>query len=843
MTHISPCGASPSGTANTLDSTSRSEPETAGFPMKPSGAPALRAIVGNEAARPFHIENDDSLLQRTAHNNPHLKYDPEVHDQVHAQERPNRNLQRVVTSLERERPKESAAEESHHVQCEQKSKKKRFQAVEWFSKLKEKFQGKKKRTIPLKRSKTESDASKKQPSESNPGHVESSQPKWSRHLSLDRKKSPIDPELPQNGFLKRLSIGSFSLMMGPDDPEIEQLEAESRRKLMEYKFIDIIGAGAQGTVTLRCHIPTSTQCALKSIPTAPSLVDSHVRQSFYREVEILRACRSHASIIHLRDSWESKHVVYQVFDIMTGGDASAPGVFHGITEEKAVRLISPIADALRFLHEKGICHRDLRPANVFLRRPLTRNEPLLGLETIPVLSDFGIATYIQNSGRLAIPFRNTPVHLAPELMLDARFTTASDCYGLGIYAVQVVLHRAPDMKEVRCPDEISDTLWRKLTEVAKSTLKGLVDVEPMDRMTAAEFCGGEWVKACDVDEVPFGKPNMQPPLPTEVVRQIALNLSLGDVANIAMASKSTFTSVIMHDPSFARQHLAALSRHHKTFWHLLDAHGIKGTSWLAIPFTYKVAILASVFGSESLDPEEQKLSIKPHHPPQDLDISNIVIEDISDSGSDWEDENELETVEAEVQKKGGDSDLDDWERWRVSPAMAVRIYHELLHTRAFNIAVQKNAPFVVACAMGYTQVVTELLQNPQVNPADDENSALFYAASEGKEEIVQLLLQDGRVSAGAFGNQPLMVAMEEGKKSVVQLLLADANVRRHLDRDQQGFCLYWAACHNFVEFVHGFLEHGSIEDIYCLRAQKGAEERGHREVSEILSGWLRTNKK
>ncbi|KAJ3211583.1 hypothetical protein HDU83_002335 [Entophlyctis luteolus] len=278
-----------------------------------------------------------------------------------------------------------------------------------------------------------------------------------------------------------------------ENAETITAEEESYRKLKEYKYIKLLGAGAQGTVTLRLHLPTSSIRALKSIPTAPSAVDSNVRESFRREVEILTASRRHPSIIRLIDSWESISTVYQVFDVMNGGDASMDGVFSHIGEEKAVCLIAPIADALRFLHKNSILHRDVRPANIFLRRSITGHELPRELETIPVLADFGIANFVRNSGRLAAPFPVTPAHIAPEILIGARFTKASDCYGLGYYSLHLLLRKQLTISDVRDTSSIDDRHWLRLSTAAKMSISMLLCSDPGMRLTAEEFCNGEWV--------------------------------------------------------------------------------------------------------------------------------------------------------------------------------------------------------------------------------------------------------------------------------------------------------------------------------------------------------------
>ncbi|KAJ3010197.1 UNVERIFIED_CONTAM: Checkpoint kinase 2 [Siphonaria sp. JEL0065] len=447
------------------------------LPPKDAGVPVLRVV------NPPNRFNSQQEVHSDEHHDPHLDHDPERHDIVHAQERPERDMAKLVKKLQWAESTEVLKEDPTELpkpeltlailQKDEKKEEKKHHLLDWFHKLKAKAKEQK----------------KAQPGKLRRSFTEGLLPRRSTD------EDSADPELKPN-FFRRLSIVSLS---GPEDLAIKQLEDESKAKLKEYKFIKTLGSGAQGVVSLRFHRPTSALCALKSIPTAPSMVDTHVRESYFREIEILKLCRPHPSIIRLLDHWESAHTVYQVFSLMNGGDWASPGILEGVTEERAIRLIGPIADALRFLHDLNILHRDLRPANVFLRRPLTGHESLRELETIPVLADFGISAYAITSGRLGTPFPVTPAHIAPEVVSGARFTKASDCYQLGYYSLHILLHRFPTLEDVQDSDNISDPYWKRMTDVGKETVKNLLNPDPYARWTADAVCEGEWMKTFDVE--------------------------------------------------------------------------------------------------------------------------------------------------------------------------------------------------------------------------------------------------------------------------------------------------------------------------------------------------------
>merc|ERR1712131_487523 len=159
--------------------------------------------------------------------------------------------------------------------------------------------------------------------------------------------------------------------------EVRKKEAQVRRRrkkktdrtLVATTFSDlytltgeILGEGSYGRVCTCINIYTQIEYAVKIIEKTPGLYN---RSKVLKEIEIYHLCRGQQNIIQLVEYFEEDDRFCLVFEKISGG----PLLDHiqarvCFTESEASRVVSDLAEAIRFLHSRGIAHRDIKPDNI-----------------------------------------------------------------------------------------------------------------------------------------------------------------------------------------------------------------------------------------------------------------------------------------------------------------------------------------------------------------------------------------------------------------------------------------------------------------------------------------------
>ncbi|KAI0301420.1 other/ULK/ULK protein kinase [Russula brevipes] len=275
---------------------------------------------------------------------------------------------------------------------------------------------------------------------------------------------------------------------------VQRTPSSSRRaeddELRPYVIVSDLGKGSFATVYKGYNEESRHEVAIKTV--SRSNLSSKLVENLQSEIDILKSL-SHRHITKLIDIIRAERNIYLIMEYCSGGDltnyikkrgrveslqyipepGAAPQYYPhprtgGLAEIVVRSFLRQLARALKFLRQRNLVHRDIKPQNLLLCPPgdddLGRGHPL-GVPLLKV-ADFGFARSLPNA-MMAETLCGSPLYMAPEILSSQKYDAKADLWSVGavLYEMSVgkppfralnhleLLKKIENSKGIKFPDE------------------------------------------------------------------------------------------------------------------------------------------------------------------------------------------------------------------------------------------------------------------------------------------------------------------------------------------------------------------------------------------------------
>jgi serine/threonine protein kinase len=250
-----------------------------------------------------------------------------------------------------------------------------------------------------------------------------------------------------------------------------------------------LGHGGMGIVYLAHQARLDRLVALKVI--RPELAqDDHFRARFQSESRTAASIEN-PRVVTVFGAGERDGLLYVAMRYVPGRDLGRLITARGpLLAEEAAHLIAQVADGLDAVHEAGLVHRDVKPANVLVGEPET-----FGDEPTAYLTDFGLAKLAASTSGLTATGEviGTIDYMAPEQIENRRVDARTDVYALGCVLFHAVTGQVPFPER-----ESSSKMWAHLNEPPPSVDGGSIALDPVIRRALAKDPADRYPSAGDL---------------------------------------------------------------------------------------------------------------------------------------------------------------------------------------------------------------------------------------------------------------------------------------------------------------------------------------------------------
>ena len=253
-----------------------------------------------------------------------------------------------------------------------------------------------------------------------------------------------------------------------------------------YKFGRIIGRGAFGKVNIGLNILTGRIVAIKSF-NKQNLSNEKAKRKILYETNLMRGLY-HPSVTKILETFETDKYMLIIMEYISGGNLqNFVKKRRKLCEKTAKILYRQIIQGIKYIHSKGIVHRDIKLENI-----------LLDLNNIVKICDFGVGKLTQKGQKLSDQC-GTPVYMAPEIIKgDGYEGFPVDVWSSGVALYIMLSGNIPFNKDKShdLQSAIMNLPYKKIDDVsdnANDLLKNILEKDPNKRLTPDQILEHPWM--------------------------------------------------------------------------------------------------------------------------------------------------------------------------------------------------------------------------------------------------------------------------------------------------------------------------------------------------------------
>lgn len=303
------------------------------------------------------------------------------------------------------------------------------------------------------------------------------------HLTfIDKKPAATDPIEEPNDDTLILRTKDNSRQPKSDEEVYTEL-----RKIcnlddpsLRYETKVEVGKGASGVVFIALDLLTGAKVAIKTI----DLKSQSSKELILNEIRVLKDF-NHPNLVNFLDAYylEPENTLWVVLEYMDGGPLTDVVTETVMKERQIAAVCREVLNAISFLHQKGIIHRDIKSDNV-----------LLGLDGSVKVTDFGFCANIEGDEKRQTMV-GTPYWMAPEVVTRKQYGKKVDIWSIGIMAIEMIEGQPPYLNQtplralylIAANGRPDIKGWASLTEPLQDFLDCCLQVEVDKRASAEEL--------------------------------------------------------------------------------------------------------------------------------------------------------------------------------------------------------------------------------------------------------------------------------------------------------------------------------------------------------------------